>query len=212
MALAWARAPFRALSCAVLLLTSCSVHFSSAALGNYATYEPFATTDRTSVLVELTREAHVAVVGVRTPQPGYDEAPVLFDVMYPVFDTDRTRFGPGRHRLTSRRQSMRVPRGCRDMEVPTLAGCRRTVLPGLRALNIGQVYPRDRQHYIVVVADEVVDPYTLADALYFAALDDETLTELLKRRDAEPAADALERVLLDQPLAPGWAGLYVTNR
>ncbi|CAN5716100.1 hypothetical protein BH23GEM9_BH23GEM9_35740 [soil metagenome] len=195
-----------------LLLGGCAVKYSTAALGDYAAYEPFATMNRSTVWLEVNRDAHVAVLAVRTPMPGYDTAPVLFDVMYPVYETDRTHFRAGKHVLLPRQTSMQLPPQCRESEVPALAGCRRRLRPGLRGLDVRDAYQRDVNHYIVIVADEFIDPYTLADELFYAVFEDDEVADLLKARDAETAAASLERVLLDRRMAPGWAGLYVTNR
>lgn len=195
-----------------LLLPSCAVKYSSAALGEYAAYEPFARVNRNLYTVELSQPAHVAVISVVAPQPGYNEAPVFFEVRYPLTEYDRTEFPAGRHRLSPRNVRLNTPRECRQTEAPTLEGCRRTILPGLRGIDTNRAYQRDPQHYLLIAAPERIDPYTLADALYFLALEDEDFAEAFKRRDAEAAADVIERALLNQRMSAGWGGVYVTYR
>jgi hypothetical protein len=202
---------------AVLLATlaagACGARYSTAALGQYESYEPFAVVGPSSIRLELARPAHVAIIAVLAPAPGFGSAPVLFTPLYPVYETDRTHFTAGEHRLLPRRVSLIEPQVCRRTETPSLAGCRRAqhLLPGVPN-PFRQAYPLDRQHYIVLVADEFIDPYAVAEELYVSVLDEQSVAELLKARDAPAAASELERVLLDRRGSPLWAGLYVTNR
>jgi hypothetical protein len=197
-----------------LLIPACAgTRYGTAALGNYDAYEPFATMNRGLVTVEIAREAHLAVVSVQVPRPGYETAPVIFDVVYPHSSADRTLFPPGRHRMSPRPVARRAFRECEALEKPSLDGCRRRILPGLRTVDNERMYqPASEHHVIVVAADQPVDPYTLAEALYFAALENEVLAGALRRRDAPAARAILERTLLDQNLATGWAGVYLTSR
>jgi hypothetical protein len=202
----------------VVLLPSCAganygTTWGTAPLGTYDDYRPHATMSGRLVTVEMEREAHVAVIGVRAPRPGYESAPVFFEVKYPYTSVDRTRFPAGRHRMSPRPASPRAYRECETLEKPTIDGCRRRVLPGMRTVDDARVYPGPTdQHIIVVVADEPIDPYTLADALYFAAFENATLAAAFRLRDAPAAKAILERTLLDQKIATGWAGVYLTSR
>jgi hypothetical protein len=200
---------------ALLASVGCAAGFYSAALGNYDEFQPYARLRATSLDLELARDAYVAVIGITTPAPGYSERPVLFQPIYPQWDTDETHFRAGRHRIVSRRQTLRDPVNCRHDQKPTLSGCRRApyLYPGAGShVEIGRVYVADPSHYVVIASEEFVDPYTLADDLFELAFEREELGDALKARTAETAATDLERALLDRPGSPIWGALYVSGR
>lgn len=199
----------------LLALTGCALRYYTAALGNYDEFRPYARVRSTSVDIEIARPAYVAVIGIIPPTPGYFERPVLFRPLYPLWDTDETRFNAGRHRVSPRRQTLRDPPNCRTGEKPSISGCRRLayLLPGVGAPNeIAQAYIADPSHYLVVASEEFVDPFTLADDLFEIAFERLELGSALKRRAGEDAASDLERALLDRPGTPIWGALYVSGR
>lgn len=199
------------------LVGGCAPTYTSAGLGRYDVYRPFARMDGRAIELELDRTAWVAVVNVIPPNPAYRDRPILFEAVYPYYPTDQRHFEAGRHRLIPRRESVREPVGCRLEEVPTIDGCRRRfdMLPGVR-LEEGGAYSRSYSiragHYIALVADRPIDPYTLAEELYYLAFDRPELTRVLREMNAELAAAELERALLDRPGTPNWAALYVAAR
>jgi hypothetical protein len=183
------------------------------ALGQYDEFAPYAVLRGRTVDLELARTAHVAVLAVRTPTTEYSERPVVFTVLYPRFDTDRTQFGPGRHRLTPRRQTLQEPPNCRVEQRPSLTGCRRAEFRYIgTGITMGQAYLPEEMQYLVIASEEFVDPYTLADDLYLTATDDEALSLALRRRDANASERELERALLDRPGSPLWGAFYAAMR
>jgi hypothetical protein len=200
---------------AAVVGSACAPTYTSAGLGRYDVFQPFARMDGGYIALELARAGYVAVINVVLPQPAFRERPVLFIAEYPLWPTDDRHFTAGRHRLRARRETVRVPRMCGGNQMPTIDGCRRVyeMLPGVRSLAD---YDRSRGllrgHYIVMVADEPIDPFTIAEELFHLALDRPDLTRRLRELDAELAAAALEEALLDRPGSPYWAALYVAAR
>jgi hypothetical protein len=204
-----------AVLCVMLALTSCVPRFTSVGLGRYDEFQPYARSGGRGVDLELARAGHVAVISVILPRPAFADRPVLFAAVYPYYDTDQRYFEAGQHRLLPRRETVRVPLTCGSQQTPTLEGCRRAydMLPGVRTLSEYITdYGIRGGHYIVFVADEPVDPYTLAEQLFYMAFDRPELTRLLRQLDAPAAAAELENALLDRPGTPRWAALYVAAR
>ena len=198
-----------------LLATACAPRRYSAALGNYDAFQPYAMLRSTSYDIELARAAHVAIIAITPPAPGYNERPVLFRPLYPLWDTDRTQFTAGKHRVTPRRQTLRDPVNCRGSEKPTLRGCRRAayLYPGAGVPGeVNSIYSVDLGHYLVIASEDYLDAFTLADELFDMVLDRSELAEALKTRKGEMAAADLERALLDRPGSPLWGALYVAGR
>ena len=201
----------------LLLCIACGPRYTSAALGQYPDFQPFMTRPPTSsgrvepsYHVELTRQAFVALIAITPPAGGYEDRPVVFNVLYPLYDTDRLMFAPGEHRLVPRRNVLMEPRNCADDEKPALDGCRRSLrlLPGL----LQGRPPGAPTHYLLITADDFLDPFELADELYFRALGDDALRAALQQANTERAASLIERVLLDRRGTPLWAALYVVTR
>lgn len=196
-----------ALLSALVLAGACATRYSTAALGQYEQFEPFLMF-RHGQDVEITRPAYIAIITITPPASGYEDRPLLFDVVYPRYETDRLHFSAGRHRLVSRATRLMDPPGCASDEKPALDGCRRRLIPGLSA---GRP-PAGLSHYLLLAADEFVDPYTLADDLFYTALEEQALDDALRSAGVERAAAALERTLLDRRGSPLWAALYVVAR
>jgi hypothetical protein len=203
------------LVCALPEIMACAPKFSSAALGRYDEYQPFARQRGRAIELELARGGYVAVVNVLTPNPAFRDRPILFEAAYPLWDTDRREYPAGRHSLLPRRETVRIPLRCGLEQVPTLSGCRRefTMLPGIRTLGEYRMgYGIRNGHYIVMVADYPIDPFTLAEELFYLTLDRPEMKQLFMALDADTAADGLERMLLDRPGTSNWAALYVAAR
>lgn len=199
---------------ALLGSAGCAPRYYSAALGSYDEFRPYARLRSTWIELELGRAAYVAIIGILTPAPGYPERPVLFQPIYPLWDTDSTHFAAGRHRVVSRRRTLRNPVNCREQHKPTLSGCRRPpyLHPGAGShVDVGAIYSPDPTHYFVFASEEFVDPFTLADDLFELAYERDELTAALKRRSGPTAATDLERALLDRPGSPIWGALYVAR-
>ena len=204
-----------ALVFATLASASCATRYSSAALGQYEEFQPFiwlrnTQDNRARYELEITRPAFVSILTVSPPAGGFEDRPVMFDVVYPRYDTDPVEFTAGRHQLITRVTPLMPPRNCGYDEPPTLGGCRRPQyqLPGMRA---GRP-PTGPPHYLVIAADEFVDPYTLADELHYVAMEQPELGDALRSGTIESASALLERVLLDRRGTPFWAGLYIVSR
>jgi hypothetical protein len=201
----------------LLLATSvaCAPQYATIAMGQYADFQPYARVYTNTIDIELARPAYVAVIRITTPGPGYNERPVLFQPIYPRYETDETHFGAGRHRVTPRRTSLIDPRNCREAEKPSLDGCRRALymLPGVGSPGeIGTAYVSDPSHYFVVASEEFVDPYALAEDLFEMAFDRLELSAALKTGRATIAGTELERALLDRPGSPIWGAFYVSGK
>jgi hypothetical protein len=199
----------------LLLCTACAPQYASIAMGQYDLFRPYARVYSATIDIELARPAHVAVISIIAPAPGYNERPVLFEARYPQWDTDETHFAAGEHRLLPRRMTLRDPRNCRDTEKPSLSGCRRPryMYIGAGAPNeLSQIYQSDPSHYLVIASEEFIDPFTLADDLFDMAFERPELGTALKTRKAHEAGDVLERALLDRPGPPMWAAFYVSGK
>jgi hypothetical protein len=199
----------------VLSTAACAPSFTSAGIGRYEEFQPFARAAGRGIDLELARSAHVAVVAVFRPRPAFSDRPLLFSAVYPYFESDRRYFDAGRHRLRARQADLRQPLLCGSQEVPTIEGCRRAyhMLPGVLSISDYFTDPGIRGgHYIVFAADEPIDPFSLAEELFYMALDRPELARRLRALDAVAAAGELERTLLDRPGTPLWAALYVAAR
>ena len=200
----------------LLASVACASTQRSAGLGSYDEFRPYATLRSFTVAdLELSRPAYVAIVGITIPAPGYAERPVVFQPIYPRWDTDKTHFAAGRHRIVSARRTLRDPANCRGTEKPTLSGCRKRLYqyPEAGAHNeVGRIYVADAGHYVVIASEEFVDPYLLAEDLFFLAFEREELAAALKSRKVHEAASDLERALSDRPGSPIWGALYVGGR
>lgn len=196
---------------ALFALTACAPTFTSAALGRSDFFAPHATMRGRTVQLELAQRAHVAVVQVLTPTPGNQDRPVLFVPLYPRFETDQREFEPGTHRLAAREETFRQDWVCGDTQSPTMDGCRRDYryLPGVRSLA---EYHDGYTHFITLVSDQPIDPYALAEELFYMAFDDPRLAQQFRDVDAEAAAATLEQALLDRPGSANWAAHYVAGR
>lgn len=200
-----------------LALAGCAPTYTSAGIGRYDVFRPFAKLDGRAIELELERAAYVAVVNVVPPSPSFRDRPILFEAVYPYYPSDQRRFEAGRHRLIPRRETVREPMGCGMEEIPTIDGCRRRfdMLPGVN-MEAGRAYPRSYSiragHYIALVADRPIDPYTLAEELYYLAFERPELSRVLREMNADLAAAELERALLDRPGTPNWAAIYVAAR
>src|SRR5688500_8631722 len=116
----------------VLLSIACAPRYSTAALGNYNEFEPFMTSPPMMPLrvestydVEIKRQAFVTLIAIVPPAGGYEDRPVVFSALYPLYDTDKLQFAPGRHRLRPHRTELTIPPNCSSAERPALEGCRR---------------------------------------------------------------------------------------
>lgn len=193
---------------------ACATRYTSAALGQYERFEPYARLRSTSIDLELSRAAYVAVIAIRAPSPGFRDRPILFRPLYPIYPTDSVHFSAGRHRLIPRRISVIEPLNCRGNETPSIDGCRRPphLYPGVGGPgDVGGAYGSGLAHYIVIASEEFVDPYTLADELFNIALERPELASALRLLNAQASAPLLERALLDRPGTPIWGAFYVAS-
>jgi hypothetical protein len=197
-----------------VLPVGCTTRYTTAALGQYDRFEPYARVRNMSIDLELARAAYVVIIAIRTPSPGFQDRPILFRPLYPLYPTDEVRFPAGRHRLVARRVTLNEPLNCRRDEQPTLSGCRRPphLYPGVGGPgDVGGAYASTLAHYIVIASEEFIDPFTLADELFLVTLERPELSQLLRTHDAERSAPQLERALLDRPGTPMWGAFYVAS-
>jgi hypothetical protein len=201
--------PLSALLCAVLF-SGCAVQVNRAAFGRgVAAYQPAAEMRGALITIDVARPAHVAVVGIAAPRPGFEYAPIKFEAVFPFSDIDPTYHEAGRHRLRPRLVGGRTYRECREAEKPSLSDCRRTYLPNT---NVPGAYEGlGEQHYIVVFSEEPVDPYTLAYELFLTGLVDDDFNAAITRREPGATTDEVERALRPH-IAIGWAAVHVHRR
>jgi hypothetical protein len=198
-----------------LALGACAPRYSTAGLGQYAEFQPYAVLRGNSIYLELSRAAHVSIIGIGLPNSFYDELPVVYGALYPQYVTDATRFEAGRHRLLSRAPHQVRPMNCRQDERPALDGCRRPfhLLPGVSGVADDRAaYRLGGGGYLVIASAEFIDPFTLAEELFYATLEHPEIAQSLRSGDADATAHELERVLLDRPGSFEWAAMYVTSR
>src|SRR5687767_12313855 len=125
----------------LLALVACASTQHSAALGSYDEFRPYASLRSFTVAdLELSRPAYVAIIGITIPAPGYSERPVVFQPFYPRWDTDKTHFAAGRHRIVSARRTLRDAANCRGTEKQTLSGCRKRLYQYPEAGEIGRAH------------------------------------------------------------------------
>lgn len=163
----------------------------------------------TPLIVDLHRPAYVVALNISYPATPTSNRPVIVQARYPRRDTDEKHFGPGRHRLTSRSRFAQEPLNCRDNEIPRLDGCRRPLhlLPGASDWA-GQSLTSDpvRHALLIIVSHAFIDPYPLAEHLYYELLRDWQRAGRLRDADAEGLAEELRPLLRDRLGERGWSG------
>jgi hypothetical protein len=157
--------------------------------------------------IELARPAYVLALRVHYPSASEPGRPVTFQAQYPAYPTDPTRFEAGRHRLVARQRSGFWPMGCRSEEEPTIDGCRRPVslLPGFSNF-VSARHPRGA--LLVITSDTFVDPFPLAERLYWELQRDWQRTSRLVEADAATLREEMEPLLLRALGRSGWAASF----
>lgn len=198
------------LGVACVALAGCATHYQTLALGQYDRFSPFAdlTTGRREI--ELSRPGYVAVLGIDALDPRY-RAPlnhVTFDAIYPRTRYDSTYFPAGTHRLRYYPTTETMPVLCSDLDVPTIDGCRAS-RGGPRTIVRGPV--PTSSHYLVVAAEDFIDPYTLAFYLNERLLISDTFAVSLFRRDAGEVAEEITAAMAEVPGLRGWSAYYAVR-
>jgi hypothetical protein len=193
----------------LVLLTACSVRYGTQALGQYELFSPYADLTRGAREVELTRAGHIAIIDIEPFNPAYTlpRDYRTFRALFPLTERDSTYYPAGKHRV---RHALTVapnrPR-CEVADVPSMSGCREDL--ALSARTGGQI--GTTSHYLLLVAEEPIDPYTVAFLLNEAVLLNELLAPALFERDAAAAAMELSRAIADMPGLSAWSGYYVVR-
>jgi len=194
---------------ALLLLSGCATRYGTHALGQYDLYSPYADLTRGSRTVEITRPGHIAIIDIHALNPAYTmpRDHRTFRALFPVTERDSTYYPAGTHRI---RHTLTVaanrPR-CEDGVIPSITGCREDLV--LSERTSGQV--ATSHHYLLLVAERFIDPYTVAFHLNEAVLTNQLLMPALYTRDAEAAAAEIARVIADIPGLGAWSGYYVVR-
>jgi hypothetical protein len=207
----WTRPRIAALvTFALVMLGGCATRYGTQALGQYDLFSPYADLTRGSREVEITRPGHVAIIDIFPVNPAYvmPRDHRTFRALFPVTERDSTHYPAGSHRV---RHALTVaanrPR-CEDGMIPSITGCREDLV--LSERTSGQI--PSSNHYLVLVAEEFIDPYTVAFHLNEAILTNELLMPALFERDAAAAAAEIGRVIADVPGLGGWSGYYVVRQ
>jgi hypothetical protein len=159
------------------------------------------------LIVELGQPAYVLALGVTYPSAEEPGRPVTFDAQYPRFPTDARHFDAGQHRLKARQRPPFWPMNCGRDEVPTIDGCRRPLhlLPGIS----GYVAARHPRSAVLIIASaEFVDPFTLAEELYWELMRDWQRTQRLIGADVEVLTEEIEPLLVRTLGRDGWAASF----
>jgi hypothetical protein len=198
------------LGAAAALLTGCTARYGTLALGQYELFSPFADLTRGRREVELGRPGFVAVLDVVPADPAFRQRPdyVTFRPIYPLSVHDSTFFATGTHRLRYAVTNEPMVTLCREIDIPSIDGCREARAGSFRQIS-GPV--PSASHYLVIVAEEYVDPFTLAYYLNEAVRMSDTLPTALHRRNPQDAAEALSLAIADMPGLSAWSGYYVVR-
>jgi hypothetical protein len=197
--------------CAVLPSAGCTSRQLLTPLGQHQEY-PAASLPRTGTsFVDLEQPAYVAMIGVSSGNPHFPDVPVVFTARYPLWNTDRLHFDAGRHRLRPQRRTAILPMNCSREQQPSLHGCRRppALLPGIRYYD-PQNYRGGVGYVIIITSDAFIDPFPLAEDLYYEALMDHEMVVLLRDNDLEASAHALDVVLERRLAGRVWSAQLVT--
>jgi hypothetical protein len=191
-------------------LAGCAARYGTLALGQYELFSPFADLARGRREVELSRPGYVAVLDIAPLDPAY-RAPQNYQTFRPIFPLtvhDSTRFPAGAHvlRYFPVTETMRVL--CSDADVPSIDGCRAS-RDGPTTTVRGSV-PAST-HYLVVVAESYIDPYTLAYHLDERLLVSDTFAGALHRRDTEAVDREITLAIAEAPDLGGWAAFYAVR-
>ena len=192
------------------IVSACAATHPPVQLGQYEAFQPIYHEGR--MRFELARPAYVSIIAVREPwEP--EAGPLIFEVLYPRYETDRLEFEAGRHNPVSRLVGNRVPINCPVAVKPTLRTCRPAlhVYPQVRGgSNWRKDYPG--QHYLLVASDRFIDPYELAWELFFYAFENEEVGQLLREEKPFEAARRLEQAIAGLPEARAWAGYMLISK
>jgi hypothetical protein len=193
-----------------LLLAACATRYGTQGIGQYDLYSPYADLTRGAREVELTRGGHIAILDIFPLNPAYTmpRDHRTFRALFPATERDSTYYAAGTHRV---RHALTVapnrPR-CEDGVVPSMTGCRQDL--SLSQRTSGQIATTN--HYLLLVAEEPIDPYTVAFHLNEAILTNELLMPALFERDASAAAQEIAKVIADLPGLSAWSGYYVVRQ
>ena len=193
---------------AVLLWSACAPSYGTAGLGAYDDFRPYVRLTGSSYEVELDRPAHIAIIGIRAPDPSRDTRfELTFVPLYPRTNADSTMFPAGKHRARPRPVIEPMRKLCGRDEIPTIEGCRLERSRG----GTTRLDPM-LGHYLVVVSESILDPYTLSFYLEEARVTSEELARALYYRDVKTAVDELTQAIATLPGSPYWAGYYVVQK
>jgi hypothetical protein len=188
----------------------CAARYGTLALGQYELFAPFADLTRGRREVELTRPGYVAILDIRPFDPAYrpPQDYVTFRAIFPLTVHDSTYFPAGTHalRYNSVTETMRVL--CADVEVPSIDGCRE-YRGGPSSIISGPV--PTSTHYLIIVAEEYVDPFTVAFHLNETVRASDTFAVALHRRDVQAVAEEISAGIADVPGLRGWSGYYAVR-
>jgi hypothetical protein len=173
--------------------------------------EPVTVARLSPFVVELEDSSYVAVLWMTYPDTDEPGRPITFSGRYPLYPTDQLSFASGRHRLISRRREDRDPYDCEANETPSLAGCRRPLhlLPGANQY-IATRTPLTAS--VVIASQDYIDPYALAEDLYWALMKDSQRAQRLVGADIETVAAELQPVLLEMLGLRDWSASFATGR
>lgn len=203
--------PLMLAASAAALLGACTTGFAFHAVGQYDRFSPYADLTGGRRTVEIERAGHVAVIDISALDPAY--APpfehLTFTALYPLTQRDRTYFPAGTHRLSHEPTTELMRRFCDGIQIPTIDGCRLGRQDASRRVG-GSIAPST--HYLVLVADEFIDPYTVSYYLNERLELSETLATALYRRNTQDAAAEIGETVADVPGLSAWSGYYVATR
>lgn len=208
----WKRPPNRSAltAFALVMLFGCATRYGTQALGQYDLFSPFADLTRGSRDVEITRAGHIAIIDIHPLNPSFamPRDHRTFRALYPATEQDSTYYAAGTHRIRhTPTVGVNRPR-CEDGAIPSMTGCREDLQ--LAERTSGQI--PSSNHYLLIVAEEFIDPYTVAFHLNEAVITNELLMPALFERDAPAAAEEIARVIADVPGLGVWSGYYVVRQ
>jgi len=180
-------------------------------IGPAETFEPIlnAGSSASRVRVDIAEPGYVSALSVSVPLLE-NRWPVLFTAGYPRFPTDPRWLEAGRHNLRPRNRSAILPMECRPEQQPTLEGCRRPLelLPGVRQMAGTNIPIEGRSGVLMIVSDTFIDPFLLAEQLYWEVLGDWTRDSGLREADAAELPLAMEALLEKVLGRSGWSAVF----